>query len=85
MKDKRNCNNSYPIYQQPVMAPPIYPMYPSYNLGNMGINNSNITDQLNNLEQRVNSLEQRVSRLEKMNVTNNTNYSKYNDSNYYMV
>ena len=99
MKEKRNCSNNmnYPIYQQPMMVPPMgYPMGFQNNM--MGIPNNigmsmggNITtntieQQLNNLEQQINLLDQRITRLEKLN-SNATanNYNKYNDSNYYMV
>ncbi len=76
MKDKRNCQgNGFPMYQQPMMVPPYgIPMgYPS-----------SMEQQMNSLEQKLNSLDQRVSRLESMSSTTN-NYTKYNDSNYYMV
>ena len=86
MKDKRNCNNmSYPVYQ-PMMVPPMG--YPSGYPGDMmsgGIYNNNIEQQLNNIEQQLNLLDQRVSRLENLGSNNTTNYTKYNDSNYYMV
>lgn len=85
MKDKRNCNNNmnYPVYQQPMMIPPMgYPInYP--NVGNYSNIQQNPYDQqLNNIEQKINVLEQRITRLENLN---SNNYSKYNDSNYYMV
>ena len=87
MKDKRNCNNmNYPIYGQPMMVPPMgYPVgYPNMQ-GNM-ITNNNIEQQINNIEQQLNILDQRVSRLESLNSNTTTNnYTKYNDSNYYMV
>lgn len=92
MKDKRNCNNNmnYPIYQQPMMVPPMgYPMYPNnfqgFQTGNMlqgGITSNTFEQQINNIEQQINLLDQRVTRLERNNNTNNNNY---NDSNYYMV
>ena len=81
MKDKRNCNtNSYPIYSQPMMVPPMgYPM-PIQN----GFNN--IDQRLNNIEQQLNLLDQRVTRLENLGSNNKSNnYTNYNDSNYYMV
>ena len=85
MKDKRNCNNmNYPIYEQPMMVPPMgYPIgYPMQ--GN--VQNNNIQQQLNNIEQQLNILDQRISRLESLNSNTTTNnYTKYNDSNYYMV
>ena len=73
MKDKRNCNQAYPMYNTPMMMPPIPNIYQN-------------TYDINNIDQRLNMLEERVSRLEKLvsNSTNN-NYNKYNDSNYYMV
>lgn len=95
MKDKRNCNNnmSYPIYQQPMMVPPMgYPVYPNSfqgfqpNMNNMmsgGITTNTFEQQINNLEQQINLLDQRVTRLERNNNLNNNN--NYNDSNYYMV
>ena len=91
MKDKRNCGNNmnYPIYQQPMMVPPMgYPMYPGGFQQNMqgmpgGITNNAFEQQINNLEQQINLLDQRITRLENLN-TNNIN-NKYNDSNYYMV
>lgn len=102
MKDKRNCSNNmnYPIYQPPMMVPPMgYPNfqgyqgfqmpqsfqgYPSGISGN--ISSNTFEQQLNNIEQQINLLDQRVTRLEKMNTnTTNNNYNKYNDSNYYMV
>lgn len=88
MKDKRNCgSNNYPIYQPPMMVPPVgYPigyqnMYPQ-NYGS--VTSNTLEQQISNLEQQINMLEQRVNRLEKMNNTNN-NFNKYNDSNYYML
>jgi len=88
MKDKRNCNNNmnYPIYQQPMMIPPMgFPMgYQGMNMG--GITTNTIEQQLNNLEQQINLLDQRITRLERnFNNNSNNNYNKYNDSNYYMV
>ena len=85
MKDKRNCANnmSYPIYTQPMMVPPMgYPV--GYPQGVMNTGN-NIEQQLNNIEQQLNLLDQRVTRLESLGSNNTTNYTKYNDSNYYMV
>ena len=79
MKDKRNCNMSYPIYQPPMMIPPYG--YPA----NMGGNSMDVNSQINNLEQQINLLDQRVSRLESLGSNTTTNYNKYNDSNYYMV
>jgi len=98
MKDKRNCgsNMNYPVYQQPMMVPPMgYPAQMPSMMGGMpsnmqtipgGITSNTIEQQLNNIEQQINLLDQRVSRLEKLgsNTTTN-NYNKYNDSNYYMV
>lgn len=88
MKDKRNCNNnmSYPIYGQPMMVPPMgYPMgYPGGMSGNMM--NNTFEQQLNNIERQLNLLDQRVTRLENLGSNSTTNnYTKYNDSNYYMV
>lgn len=93
MKDKRNCNNnmSYPIYQQPMMVPPMGYPAPMPNMMGMpnnmgGISSNTFEQQLNNIEQQINLLDQRVSRLEKLSNNSTTNnYSKYNDSNYYMV
>ncbi len=87
MKDKRNCPNnmSYPLYQ-PMMVPPMgYPVgYPGMQ-GNMATS-SNIEQQINNIEQQLNMIDQRVTRLESLGANNTTNnYTKYNDSNYYMV
>ena len=82
MKDKRNCGNmSYPVY--PNMVPPMgYPIgYP----GGMMNFGSNVEQQINNIEQQLNLLDQRVTRLENLNSNGSTNYTKYNDSNYYMV
>lgn len=98
MKDKRNCGNNanYPIYQQPMMVPPMgYPApgmmggMPNYMTNTIpgGITSNTFEQQLNNIEQQINLLDQRVSRLEKLssNSTTTNNYTKYNDSNYYMV
>lgn len=82
MKDKRNCGMNYPIYQPPVMVPPMAMPYGPYQPS--GISSNTIEQQLNNIEQQLNMLEQRITRLEKSNNTTN-NYTKYNDSNYYMV
>ena len=92
MKDKRQCSNNmnYPVYQQPMMPPMGYPMYPGGFQPNMmpmnnmmgGITNNTFEQQLNNIEQQINLLDKRVTRLEGLN--NNLN-NKYNDSNYYMV
>ena len=72
MKDKRNCNQAYPMYGMPMMVPPIPNAYQS-------------TYDINSIEQRLNVLEDRINRLEKTISSNNTtNYNKYND-NYYMV
>lgn len=82
MTDKRNCNNnmSYPLYQ-PMMVPPMgYPAMPNMNTGY-----NNIEQQLNNIEQQLNALDRRVTRLENLGSNSTTNYTKYNDSNYYMV
>lgn len=95
MKDKRNCgsNMSYPVYQQPMMVPPMgYPMgmpnmmgVPNNVTTNIpgGITSNTFEQQLNNIEQQINLLDQRVSRLEKLG--SNTTTNNYNDSNYYMV
>ena len=87
MKEKRNCSNnmSYPIYQQPMMVPPMgYPMMQPNIMGmSGGVSSNTIEQQLNNIEQQINLLDQRVSRLENLN--NNNINSKYTDSNYYMV
>lgn len=98
MKDKRNCGNNmnYPIYQQPMIVPPMgYPMYPGGFQPNMmgmtnansniqgGITSNTFEQQINNIEQQINLLDQRVTRLENLN--NNNINNKYNDSNYYMV
>lgn len=73
MKDKRNCNQAYPIYPQPMMMPPMPNIYQN-------------TYDINSVEQRLNMLEERVSRLEKLISNNsNNNYNKYNNDNYYMV
>ncbi len=89
MKDKRNCgsNISYPVYQQPMMVPPMgYPMgYPGAfqtSIPTNGVSSNTIEQQLNNIEQQINLLDQRISRLENFN---NNNSNKYTDSNYYMV
>ena len=87
MKDKRDCNMNYPIYQQPMMVPPMgYPVgYPG-NFQVQGVNGvSNINQRLNSIEQQLNLLDQRITRLENLGTNNTTNYTKYNDSNYYMV
>lgn len=84
MKDKRNCSNNvpYPIYQQPMMVPPMgYPMFQGGLQQNMMPSNT-IEQQINNLEQQITLLDQRLTRLENLN--NNMN-NKYNDSNFYMV
>ena len=48
--------------------------------------NNTFEQQLNNIEQQINILDQRVTRLENLNSNSTTNnYTKYNDSNYYMV
>ena len=75
MKEKRNCNQAYPMYGMPQMIPPM-PIYP---------NTYQNTFDINSLSDKINSLEERVSRLEKIVLNNNNNYNKYNDSNYYMV
>jgi hypothetical protein len=93
MKEKRQCSNNinYPVYQQPIMVPPMgYPMYQGgfqpnmMGMSNMnsGITNNTFEQQINNIEQQINLLDQRITRLEGLN--NNMN-NKYNDSNYYMV
>ena len=83
MKDKRNYNGAnYPIYQQPMMIPPMgYPV--GYSNPYQDLNPNVYEQQINNLEKQINLLDQRVTRLEKLN--SNINYNKYNDSNYYMV
>ena len=101
MKDKRQCSNNmnYPVYQQPMMVPPIgYPMYQGGFQPNMmggqnmqgmnnnlmgGISSNTFEQQINNIEKQINLLDQRVTRLENLN--NNNINNKYNDSNYYMV
>ena len=90
MKDKRNCSNNmnYPIYQQPMMVPPMgYPMYQGSFQPNMmnngGISTNTYEQQINNIEQQINLLDKRITRLENLN--NNNINNKYNDSNYYMV
>ena len=101
MKDKRQCSNNmnYPVYQQPMMVPPMgYPMYQGgfqpnmmsvQNMqgmnGNMtsGISSNTFEQQITNIEKQINLLDQRVTRLENLN--NNSINNKYNDSNYYMV
>ena len=89
MKDKRNCGNnmSYPVYQQPMMVPPMgYPMYQGgfqTPMPNMGISQNTFEQQLNSIEQQINLLDKRVTRLESLN--NNNLNNKYNDSNYYMI
>lgn len=95
MKEKRQCSNNtnYPIYQQPMMVPPMgYPMYqggfPNMmgmpNIG--GITTNTLEQQINNIEQQINILDQRVTRLEGLNNNSSNNFNnKYNDSNYYMV
>lgn len=89
MKDKRNCNANmnYPVYQQPMMVPPMG--YPMPNMMGTpiqgGVSSNTFEQQLNNMEQQINLLEKRVSRLENLNSNTTNNYTKYNDSNYYMV
>ena len=88
MKDKRQCSNNmnYPVYQQPMMVPPIgYPMYQGGFQPNMmgGISSNTFEQQINNIEKQINLLDQRITRLENLNNSNINN--KYNDSNYYMV
>lgn len=98
MKEKRQCSNNmnYPVYQQPMMVPPMgYPMYQSGFQQNMmgmpnmggnitgGISSNTFEQQINNIEQQINLLDQRVTRLEGLN--NNNINNKYSDSNYYMV
>ena len=95
MKDKRNCSNNmnYPIYQQPMIVPPMgYPMMQGGFQPNMmgmnmgGVSSNTIEQQINNLEQQINLLDRRVTRLENLNTNNSSNnYNKYNDSNYYVV
>ena len=93
MKDKRNCGNNmnYPVYQQPMMVPPMgYPMYPG-NLGGyqgnmMGMTNTNnniqggitsntFEQQINSIERQINLLDQRVTRLENLNNNSTNNYN----------
>lgn len=86
MKDKRNCSNNmnYPIYQQPMMVPPMG--YPNPFQGNVQMQEINSYNaQINNLEQQIKALDQRVSRLESLTNTQFNNSTKYSDSNYYMV
>lgn len=86
MKEKRNCSNnmSYPIYQQPIMVPPMgYPLNYPNTFQSMGVSSNTYEQQINNIEQQINLLDQRVTRLEKLGTNNMTN--NYNDSNYYMV
>lgn len=100
MKEKRNCGNNmnYPIYQQPMMVPPMgYPIYQGgfqpnmMGMGTMqnitginsGVTANTYEQQINNLEQQINLIDKRVTRLENLNNSNIN--SKYNDSNYYMV
>ena len=94
MKEKRQCGNNmnYPVYQQPMMVPPMgYPMYQMPNMMGMnnmtgmtgGITSNTFEQQINNIEQQINLLDQRITRLENLNSNNMNN--KYNDSNYYMV
>ena len=90
MKDKRNCNNNmnYPVYGGPMMVPPMgYPNYQGIPNFNTGMTTNTFEQQINNLEEQLNLLDQRITRLERqyMNMNNNNNYNKYNDSNYYMV
>lgn len=98
MKEKRQCSNNmnYPVYQQPMIVPPMgYPMYqgmpgmsgmmgmPNMTGMTSGISSNTFEQQINNIEQQINLLDQRVTRLEGLN--NNNINNKYNDSNYYMV
>lgn len=100
MKEKRQCGNNmnYPVYQQPMMVPPMgYPMFQGgfqpnmigmNNMPNMtgmtgGVTSNTFEQQINNIEQQINLLDRRITRLENLN--NNTNSNNYNDSNYYMV
>ena len=82
MKDNRNCNQNYPLYQ-PMMVPPMG--YPVNYFDGMYNPNNNYSDEISNLKNKLNNLESRVSRLENMGNTNTTNFNKYSDSNYYMV
>ena len=78
MKDKRNCNQAYPMYGMPPMMTPQMPIPNTY---------QNTYD-INTIDQRLNMLDERVSRLEKLVLNNNntaSNYNKYNNDNYYMV
>ena len=72
MKEKRQCSNTtnYPIYQQPMMIPPMgYPMYQGgfpnmMGMPNMGgVTTNTYEQQINNIEQQINLLDQRVTRL----------------------
>ena len=97
MKEKRQCSNNvnYPVYQQPMMVPPMgFPMYQGGFQPNMmgmpnmtgmsgGITSNTFEQQINNIEQQINLLDQRITRLENLN--NNNINNKYSDSNYYMV
>ena len=88
MKDNRNCNQGYPVYQ-PMMVPPMgYPVNYFDGMYQSGNSNNDFSNEINNLRNKINNLENRVSRLESMSNTttnNTTNYNKYTDSNYYMV
>lgn len=93
MKEKRNCGNNlnYPVYQQPMMVPPMgYPMYQGGFQPNImgiqntqGMNNSLMSgisgntfeQQLNNIERQINLLDQRVTRLEGLNNNTSNNYN----------
>lgn len=77
MKDKRNCNNMYPMYPNiQMMGPaPVIPYYSQQSMNTMDINS--IERQLNSLENRVSNLERKIN-----SVNNKSNYS---ESNYYMV
>ena len=83
MKDNRNCNQNYPLYQ-PMMVPPMG--YPINYFDNMYGSNNNYSDEINSIQNRLTSLENRVKKLESMSSNSTTNnYTKYSDSNYYMV
>lgn len=77
MKDKRNCNNMYPVYpNMPYMNQMPMPIqYYEPNMNNMDINS--LERQINNLENRVSSLERKIM--------NQQGKSTYSESNYYMV
>ena len=71
MKDKRNCGNNlnYPVYQQPMMMPPMgYPIgnpggffqgYPNQSIAG-SITTNTFEQQINNIEQQINLLEHSI-------------------------